>query len=223
MAFTVFANGNTASADEINANFYAIFQGDRLPMTVTAGGTLTAAAGAGDIGSSSYVWNNLYCKNIYVNSLSVATPYMFSLKAQVTCTTTTTLIQISGLNGDNLEVIKINIYSVPDSSTAFKLSFNADSTSNYYNSRLVYGANSATSFSGATTSAAIGSGDIDIYSATGKRRPVVFYGDYSGVSVHTGMVNSILWSNTTSTITSIEMYRLATFNTGTTIKMWSLN
>ncbi|MFA5423697.1 MAG: hypothetical protein WC374_07540 [Phycisphaerae bacterium] len=223
MAYKVFANGDTASADEINANFYAIFQGDRIPMTVTAGGTLTAAAGAGDIGSSSYVWNNLYCKNIYVNSLSVTTPYMFSLKAQVTCTTTTTLIQISGINGDALEIIKMDLYSVPNLLSSFRLSLNADSTSNYYNNGVVYGANSATAFSGATTSAAIGSGDIDIYSKTGKRRTVVFYGLYSGAAVRAGMVGSALWSNTTSTITSIEMYRPTAFDPGTTIKMWGIN
>jgi hypothetical protein len=224
MAFKVFTDGTTASADEVNDNFYALFQGDRLPMTITAGGTLTAASAAGNIGSATYPWNNLYCGNIYVNSLSVTTPYMFSLKAQVTCTTTTSAISFTGLNGDSAEIIKIDA-NMPDHGMGYIKIFyiNGDSATNYYQQNLQYYTSSiGTSVIGTTTGINVQSGFITIYSKTGKERIVLY--DVSWVeTTNTALHAAAIWNNTASTLTSLKFTGADEYSTGTTFKIWALN
>lgn len=126
MAFTIFQHSTTANATEINANFYHVAQGDRLPRS---GGSLTAADSTYNVGSSSYIWDEIYCIQPYVSNWSVTAEYYLSVEI----TATTASIEIIGLN-DNLykhHIIDMIIFPKLATASTQYMVINSDSSASY--------------------------------------------------------------------------------------------
>ena len=71
MAFTILQESTTAFSNKVNDNFYHIADGTFYPRegtSLTAVSLVTASAY--NLGSSSYEWNNLFCNNLYYDSIS---------------------------------------------------------------------------------------------------------------------------------------------------------
>ena len=130
MSFYIFSTGSLGDADQMNASFRHVWQGTRLPRD---GASLTAADSTYNIGSDEYRWNEVYANNIVVTG-SITTDNMFSLKAYVELTATASSIEFTGLNGDSLEKIMIDMNTMSltgDVVHEFNVNFNGDSTSSY--------------------------------------------------------------------------------------------
>ena len=100
MPFTVFST-TTGKAQEVLDNFYHIADGERLPQTITAIGTLTAVGSTYDLGASSTQWSVTYADNINVSdSITTIDKTLWELVTELTLSATTNRIEITGLNGD---------------------------------------------------------------------------------------------------------------------------
>lgn len=229
MSFYAFTSTALANAEQVVDNFLHIYQGNRLPLSATASGTLTASDGNLDLGSDTYRWKNLYCNNIVVASSTVTAPYMWSLKSQVILSSTAASIELTGLNGDSVEEFKIETTSYGISASS-EMIFNGDSSSSYYviftsfESGLVTPvANTAASIEMGTPATSHARGVLS--TKTGKPRIVKFsrYRPITGWA-STGHAS---WSNTSSTLTTIKFYPDpgigGYFQPGYTVKLWSRN
>mgnify|MGYP007100098165 CR=1 FL=1 len=230
MSYYVFTSTSLGNADEVMENFLHIYNGDRLPYTATASGTITATDNTVDLGSSVARWRTLYCGNIITTLGAITAPYMWILKTQVVLSSTASSIEFTGLNGDNADYMQISISS-PQSYTAgtYYLGYlNNDSATNYYNLRIIFQGTTDSVEGSATAwlmqqSLGDGLGTLMLATKTGKQRTCF----YSLISHPQAKIGSSSWSNTSSTITSFKLVAAGTttaiFRTGTSIKIWSTN
>ena len=237
MSFYSFTSTAYADADQLMENFLHVYQGNRLPMSATASGTLTASDGNLDLGSSTYRWRNLYCNNIIVASSTITAPYMWTLKGEVTLSSTAASIEFAGLNGDNAEEYMLSIvYTYTPTATAINYTgiyYNGDSATNYYLNCVIDSGPMATAMSlfwlsgGGVGVTGQRTSNIILKSKTGKPRVASFEHSIRG-----GIIcGHCSWSNTSSTLTSIKMLNIdatgssyaVSFPTGTTVKLWSRN
>lgn len=107
MAFTVFANGTTASADDVNNNFYHTWQGHRIPM---GGASMAATTGAYDIGTTTAKWYNVYANNLICDTITISNTW--KLLSTVNLTAVASSIDFTGLNSDTQKEYMIDLYAV---------------------------------------------------------------------------------------------------------------
>ena len=141
MPFTIFQNSTTAYANEVIDNFYFIAQGNRLPR---GGANLEETNSVFDLGSSNYYWKQVHCNTFNINQ-TVSSSNLFN-KILNQEDTSTSRIEITGLNGDNNNLI-ISIYGVPATVTSYiNLHLNGNSTTVNHHSRthFLYSAKAAT-------------------------------------------------------------------------------
>jgi hypothetical protein len=234
MSFTVFQNSTTADATEVNANFYFVAQGSRLPMTQTAAGSLTAVDATYDLGSATYTWNNLFCENIYINgTITTVDKKLKILVAEVTLSTGASSIEFTGLNGDaDLEYEIILSVNGSATSEAPLLIINGDSAANYGH-QYIKALDTVTSAVRTTYSYIPCASPYNknhcfmrgiLNTKTGIARMMI-HSHMNGISgtLVTDMVNWVsVWNNTADTITSLKFYDNGAINwaSGTHIEIW---
>lgn len=215
----------TADASDINDNFYYFNQGSILPRDET-----DASFGSIDltnnIGSSVATWNTLYCKDFSTDLSSISSNYkLWALVAETTLSTTVSSIEITGLNGDDIEeyivFIKFILPAYGGGSSLERMYINNDSGSNYYYVRVqadgvnTFAAGSEVTGAGillynqvVSNTESSSFGQIKIRSKTGLYRNVIIQssGRVYQKSVGNVATNYSVWNNTVDTITSISFH-----------------
>jgi hypothetical protein len=126
MPFTIFQHSTAAHASEVNDNFYHIGQGDVLPRD---GNSLTVIDSTYDLGSSTFKWNNIYANKTYLYGNMYDA---MNLISEVTLTVTSSVIDITGLNGETDEIYEIIFNGVGYATGTAYMFPNADSQTNNY-------------------------------------------------------------------------------------------
>jgi len=227
MPFTIFTNDPTmtAFANEAMNNWYWIADGTRLPR---GGASLEPTDSVFDIGSSTHKFKNLYANNLTIDTAITSTSLILK-NAQMTFSTGTTSSRfiIEGLNGDNANYLFAGVFSFNGTAT-MHMHFNEDSATNY--SYRALHVNRSGGYSAAETATSALSGIYlgndtftayqtiwgEIYTKTGNERIVKVNNAY-GYSYLVG-----IWSNTSSTITSISFTvdNGKVFDKLTKVKIW---
>lgn len=218
MSFTDIANSSTTSPTDMNDNFLWVAQGSALPM---AGDRMANTSATQNIGSATYKFRTLYCDNLIISSNTADASGMNLLWTKITeIVTTTSRIEITGLNGDSTFVYDMfSKISGPPTAAGLYLYFNGDSsTANYYRGYHVLTASGY--YDGAATltmvinyiNSSLGSDDFvsfgktSIYTKTGSCRKIInSRGLASGSKVYMLLFQSALYINTTTTITSLVL------------------
>jgi hypothetical protein len=106
MSFTIFEQSTTAYANEVNDNFYHVAQGHLLPR---GGDSLTSTNAVYDLGTTTAIWNNLFCNTLHINDSVTSGGNIWQLLNTVNLTTTESTIDLvpAGFSGDNYQEIKI--------------------------------------------------------------------------------------------------------------------
>jgi hypothetical protein len=124
--FTIFQNSTTAYANQVNDNFYHFADGNLIPR---GGVSLTATDSVYDLGSSTYRWKTTYINSVnLVNDLHPA----MNLISEVTLTVTSSVIDITGLNGEADEIYEIIFNGIGYATETAYMFPNADSQTNNY-------------------------------------------------------------------------------------------
>jgi len=229
MSFTSFSNAQTLTASDMNDNFLFIADGNRLPYTQGAAGTLTAVDDTYDLGGSTTAWHTVYCDNLNISgTISTTNKSMWSKIASTTLSATAALITFSGLDGDLYKQFRIMFRGIWVAGSVDKMTFNADSTGNYTSN--IFWA-STTSFQDSVNQSLTAArfwglnsflANILIDTATGKGRRYI----YDATSVAAGAVTNIsfgggVWYDAVNNITSIEFSNGSTgYAAGTEVKIW---
>lgn len=245
MAFTILVNSTPADASDVNADFYHVAQGSRLPM---GGTSLEATTNVYDLGSSIASWNNLFCQNIYIGStITTVDKSLWTLISEIELSSPAASIEFTGLNGDSqLEYRIITMMPRLGTTTALALKtemfLNNDSGTNY-GVQNIQGADTVVSANRYTS---ITSMYFDTLQVNASYTSYYFYNSIlyprTGFvrmmltnSIELARTNNIIgyvkdyahvWNNTTDTISSIKFDLLASasssnFNTGTHIQLWA--
>ena len=232
--FTVFQTNTTAYANELMDDFYYL-GADRMPLTQTAAGSLTAVDATYDLGSSTYRWDDVYADNLYItNDISSNSQTLWVLESEVTLSATASAINFVSLDGDTDSVYKIiaRIEHVGSATTFYFAYLNQDSASNYGNQYMQGQGAVATAVRGSTSAVSIGEStqtQCSVYSET------IIYGQSGfnkvikttvGIGMESSTVDSIRnyaqsWSGT-GTITSIKLsvFPLSGYAVGTNVQLW---
>lgn len=236
MSFTIFANGNTASADEMTANFRWGGAGHRLPRD---GVSLTAIDATYNIGASTATWDDVYCNYLEIANSVYGSYNLWVLLDEVTLSAAASSIEFTGLNGDTQTEYMIHVYYIENTQSSLYMIFNGDSAANYGGQRLSFYDSNSTSADKTqaateiiscqqtryrTTTAINCFSKIFVSAKTDVERVVNINELNSFVSpgVSRGFNSSWIWNDTSSTITSIKFYSTEAdgMETGTTIKIW---
>lgn len=217
MSFSVLYESTTADYSVVNANFQYIANGSIYPM----GGTnLDNTTGVDNLGSATYPW-----KTIYANRLKQTYPY-WTLITELTITSATTSIQISGLNGDVDKQYLLICYMPSHVSYIAGCAgvINGDSTSSYFSKFILCEGTSINTFEGGsigfTTSAFILNVSYPTTITTIALNKTIidansdFYKNIFNIEIdyHTSAIMSLvkiysIYENT-STMTSLTLFRL---------------
>ena len=230
MAFKVFVNSTTADASDMNDNFSFIGAGSRLPYTQTAAGSLTAVDATYDLGASTTTWNTLYCENVDLSDGIIKN--ILNMISEIYLSTTSTRIEISGLNGDSESIYKILIkLKINVNATSnLNLFFNDDSATNYGHQELLFEDDGSFTGSRSTTGSIIintmsttsetGFSEIWIYPKTNHERFAITRNLRSGetTTIGSSQIKGSVWKNTSSTLTSLVFTGDLAINTS--IQIW---
>ena len=233
MAFLILQNSTTADASDVNANFYHVAQGSRLPM---GGNSLESTDAAYDLGSSAASWNNLFCENIYINgSITTADKKLWVLEAEITLSISASSIEFTGLNGDDAKEYKLIsniITNTINAGYSMEIIFNGDSATNYGRQTL-YGYDTIAAASRATTEDSLKFWRflesnhkffIMNINSNGNIKNC-FCNEMAGVSATTVYIlleRAYVWNNS-NTLTSIKFYHnngWSEFDSNTHIELW---
>jgi len=241
MAFTIFAAHTMSDANELVDNFYYCFKSDRLPRE---NANLETTTGSLDIGSATYRWNNIYCTTLNVSG-NLNTNSLWNLEGRIEITSTSSSITISGLNGDIQKKYYIDIlFKDISASTTLNLFLSGDSSASYGYQKISVQNTTRTSTRDvsetyitacnstriATTTATRNFSRILIYAETGFERTAMIneLNSYENRTTGAPYLNcfnfsNYVWSNTSSTITSLvfESSVANQIGTGTVILLWS--
>jgi hypothetical protein len=218
MNFFDIANSMTTDPGMMNDDFLAVAQGTILPKY---GDKLRPTTSTYDIGSATYRFKTTYCTNIYEGDVEDTNGRNLLWQEITAISTSTTRIEITGLNGDADFAWDIIARMVGDpTSTLLYCYFNGDSTTaNYLYSQII---DSGTAFQsandvgapviclnhGVTTSGDVVSiGNTKISSHTGCLRTIFVSMINSAQGRSMGYIQQLacVWNNTASTITSIVL------------------
>lgn len=229
MPFTILQNSLTADATDINANFYHVAQGSRLPM---GGNSLEATDSVYDLGSSIATWNNLFCENIYINNtITTVDKSLWVLEAEVTLSATASSIEFTGLNGDNDSEYRIIGLLKPIGANDIRFYLNSDSATNNYGQQVITGVSTAVVATRSTSITGFGFGGgssqtifINVNIKANNLIKMVLYSLLnleSSTTVSSISDAAAVWNNS-ATLTSMKLLctTLNNFNPTTNIQLW---
>lgn len=236
MSYYAFTSTSLGNADEVMANFYHIYQGDRLPYTATASGTITASDNTVDLGSSSARWRTLYCNNVLTTIGAITAPYMWSLKSRLVLSGTASSIEFTSLSSIAADFIIDFCQGVfTTATTMLRAYMNNDSASSYYYTGFTAGpaANEYYQYNTATASIIMdnccnGNFNIVIQHQADSTTVISIH----GISLHSGnrpfTEAQFNWNGVTGTssIKFIPMQSagaLSVFQPGTCVNVWGKN
>lgn len=136
MAFSIFTSG-ASDADAVNANFYHIAQGTRLPR---GGTSLDPTTGIYDVGSGTYKWNSFFVNSLSCANLNITGSFTsnqgFIVEQNFNCMTNEERLRnfVINLSGaDNVDYYLLHLYELHSTtSCVWQLYLNGDSdTANY--------------------------------------------------------------------------------------------
>ena len=227
MPFTIVYKDQTISADDFNANFVYIGQGNLFPL---GGNSLDPTNATYNLGSDSYRWNNVHVQTI---NLSGEIQRTMNLISEVNLTATTAAIDITGLNGETDELYEIIVNGVGYATCTVFLFPNSDSTTNNYGLQQVYGDNNLVvasrslsytsiyvfSFLYSTITAKYGKSKLLIYANNTIKMILSNYNDVIGnVYIHYCRCLNQVWNNS-ATLTSMKFTGF--FDVGTNIQVFA--
>lgn len=220
MAFTYFVNSTTADAMQMMNNYYYIADGDQMPLTQSAAGTVASSHNTCNLGASTTVYKSVYCSNlnIYASTASADKSIWKLIYHYKGDNTSLSSLEITGLDGDSSRVyfLEYNDYSAPSITS---LIFNGDSASNYGFQEIKYYTGSSVALRGSGTSIKLGGGDsastiftkILIYAKSGNERlglqSIFNFWQTTGAYKEAGVYErAIIWNNTANNLTSMKIY-----------------
>ncbi len=237
MAFTIFQKYTLVDPDEVNDNFYHIGDGDLMPR---GGLSLTVTDSVYDLGNADTRYSEIHVNDVNITGeLSES----WNLVGREVLSATAATLSISDLDGENSEFFHIIARAVCGSTSTQLLRMAVgDTTSNIitssnYSQVGIMSTNDTTTVSyitgtsgfilgrndGVTTTSVIFS-DAYLYAKTGQDRMLISNsingadGNYGGTNRFDG---SIL-TNTTTPINAVIIWLVGrSFETGTTLEIWS--
>lgn len=235
MAFSVFTQATTISADDVNNNFYHIGQGNFTPRD---GLLLEETSGALTLGSDTYKWNTLYCEHLHASSSNEPCWHMIT---EVTITSNTTAVTFSGLNGDSGILYELqHMIKLPTYLSVVRLIFNGDSSTNYCTLKTCVGVdNLQYNFLNTDTAILLVGSDASsgprwdcytwlIYAKTGYPRQANFEGHQGQTTTNTypyvryTSFGTGMWGNQVQTLTNMTIYvnTASGILIGSIIRLW---
>lgn len=227
MTFHYFQYNKKIDAEDMNDNFLHIGQGDRLPMGATSLDNTTSVF---NLGSATYVWDNLYCDTLYVYSSMSSNGQLWQIESKIVLSATATSIEFTGLNGDNEKEYKIIGRFLGYSNTSFDLFLNSYSSGSY-GWQHVKGEGAVLTADRTDSADTIYLGSIDsttvynyaichIFTETGFDRMafVMSLEKASGTSIGYIIDAAYILNQSTATITSIKIE--GNMRTNTQIELW---
>ena len=223
MAFTIVYKGQTISATDFNDNFYHIAQGNLLPR---GGNSLEATTGVYDLGSISYNWNNVHVQNVNLNG---ELQNAMNLIAEVTLTATSSVIDITGLNGEADEIYEVIVLSVLNTIGSGFFYFNGDSATNYGFQYFLAIATTTIEYRGVINSFYIGY--VDTATARYSKSNFIIYANSSiklclakegRANINAVIRDFVAWGfvwNNSATLTSMKF--TGYFDPGTNVQIWA--
>jgi hypothetical protein len=228
MPFTIVYKGQTISAADFNDNFYHIAQGDFLPR---GGNSLEATTGVYDLGSVSYKWNNVHVQNVNLNGELQGA---MNLISEVTLTTTSTVIEFTGLNGETDQIYEIIVNGIAYATGTSRLYLNSDSTANNYGYQYIFIKDVSISAQRLSTISGIGilTNVYDTITAGYGKNKIICYANNTIKLLLSDRNDSVgdtyirdmyklswVWNNS-ATLTSLKF--TGHFDPGTNIQLWAL-
>jgi hypothetical protein len=235
MAYNWIVQSTTTDATEVNANFQEVGSGSRLPTLITDTGAFNTTS-VYDLGSSTYRWGTVYANNIDVSGTVSNTWNRIALSEIASATGS---IEFTGLNGDTDIMYKLICRIVDGENVVlnYNMIFNGDSSGSY---GYQYLAGQSTSVFAlrltSQTAMLVGSDSSNttpsycfsetlLYAKTGYERLALtdFLREGNGTYILQNFYLGQIWSDTSSTITSIKIYADTTtaLGVGTYVELWA--
>lgn len=237
MSFRIIKNSTTADPNDVNNNFYHIMRGDFLPK---GGDRLDYTDGVYDLGNTNYRWNDFHVNNVYA-STTFSEETTWKLIADVYLSGTASTIQISGLDGEDVDEYMFfgRVLSVQTNSALYIILNEATSSSySYFHSICPLTTITSDNQQGVDliylgNVALTGTGDNVFFFqtnfntnevGTGDRRPFLinYVNGAKGANIHEFRNIAAGWLTTGSTVSSIELIGgiTDTFGTDTHVQLW---
>jgi hypothetical protein len=235
MAYNWIVLSTTTDATEVNANFQEVGSGSRLPTLITDTGAFNTTS-VYDLGSSTYRWGTVYANNIDVSGTVSNT---WNRIAVSDINSATNSIEFTGLDGDTDIMYNIicRFVRTENTATSYELIFNGDSSGSYGYQELNAQATaitaarltSLTSIEIAETvnqsTPSYSFSDTLIYAKTGFERLCLIdvLAEGTGTYVLKNQFRGGIWSDSSSTITSIKIYGNTTtaIGVGSYVELWA--
>lgn len=217
-AFQPFVKGTTITAAHMNENFHQVAVGDLLPI---GSSLMVPTTGSYDLGSDTYMFNDIYVTDLYVNS-GGSSDY-WNIISRVELSFATSRIEFSGLTRTNYRILgMMNIGD--DTSTAY-VSLNGSSAASYgyafFNNTVASASQSSIKISSMSSFWIF---DIIGNFPVGSEKTIITESNfgYYLVSYLVDGTSFGIYNDTSNTVTSIQIYlNPGTFYAGSTIELWS--
>ena len=126
MSYNILIEDTTITASDINQNF-SLAAGDLLPK---GDDVLTITTDTYNIGSDSYKWKDVWAVNAKIKGSDIRD--YWTLVTEIILSATTSQIDVTGLNGDEIEFLWITIKAVSTATIpSLFLHLNDDTATNY--------------------------------------------------------------------------------------------
>ncbi len=222
-AYTTFVNGGIIDANEWNSNYQIVGGENLLPRE---GASMQTTNSSVDLGSAAFEWNNTYINTLYVTGELGGT---LNQIAKTTLSAAAQKIEFTGLSDDQYYFnCKLVFNTVTSDDTL--LFFNGDSATTYGYQTVVGTAGSrfntqsgiALTPGGSATSYLSGfSGWIQAEATKEKMIVGQGYAAAGGAAIEQIIFLAGMYSDTTNTVTSIQIYNNSKFEANTEVTLWA--